>query len=145
MLFLYKKKLWTEICETRQIFKWDLIKFCEIFTKITLKLPQNSQKPLLQCMMFVINTTKCDVCLFLHKMCCKIVWKFCQIWKSYGNWLPDVPNSVKFYLTVWDMACMQIRLLLGAVWSGIRLLLGAVWSGSTLFAIPSASFARMTL
>ena len=51
-------KLWTEICEIRQIFKWDLIKFCEIFTKVTLKLPQNSQKPLLQCMKFVINTTK---------------------------------------------------------------------------------------
>ena len=30
-------KLWTEI------FKGDFLKFCEIFTKITLKLPQNSQ------------------------------------------------------------------------------------------------------
>ena len=40
-------KLWTEICKTTQMFKWDLIEFCEIFTKITLKLPQNSQKPLL--------------------------------------------------------------------------------------------------
>ena len=39
-------KLWTEICEIRQIFKGDLIKFCEIFTKITLKLPKYSQKPL---------------------------------------------------------------------------------------------------
>ena len=38
-------KLWTEICEIRQNFKWDLIKFCEIFIKITLKLPQTSQKP----------------------------------------------------------------------------------------------------
>ena len=27
-------KLWTEICEMRQIFKGDLIKFCEIFTGI---------------------------------------------------------------------------------------------------------------
>ena len=26
--------------------------------------------------------------------------------KSYGNWLPDGPNSVRFYLTVCDMACM---------------------------------------
>ena len=34
----------------------------------------------------VINTTKCGVCLFLHKMCCKMVRKFCEIWKSYGNW-----------------------------------------------------------
>ena len=40
-------------------------------------------------------------------MCCKIVWKFCEIWKSYGNWLPDGPNSVRLYLTMWDMACMQ--------------------------------------
>ena len=31
----------------RQIFKGDLIQFCESFTKITLKLPQNSQKPLM--------------------------------------------------------------------------------------------------
>ena len=57
-------------------------------------------------MKFVINT-KCDVCLVLHKMYCKIVWKFCEIWKSYGNWLSDGPNSVRFYLTVWDMACMK--------------------------------------
>ena len=48
-------------------------------------------------MKFVINTTKCDVCLFLHKMCCKMVWKFCEIWKSYGNWLPDKRNSVRRY------------------------------------------------
>ena len=40
-------KLWTEICEIRQIFKGDLIKFSEILTKISLQLPQNSQKPLL--------------------------------------------------------------------------------------------------
>ena len=63
--------LWTEICEIWQIFKGDLIKFFEIFTKITLELPQNSQKPLFKCKKLVINTTKCDLCLFLHKMCCK--------------------------------------------------------------------------
>ena len=28
--------------------------------------------------------------------------------KSYGNWLPDGPVSVRFSLTVWDMACMPI-------------------------------------
>ena len=39
-------KLWTENCEMRQIFKWDLINFCEIFTTITLKLSINRQKPL---------------------------------------------------------------------------------------------------
>ena len=37
-------KLWTESCEIKQNFKGDLIKFCEIFTKITLELPQNNQK-----------------------------------------------------------------------------------------------------
>ena len=25
----------------------------------------------------------------------------------YGNWLPEGPNSVRFYLTVCDMACMS--------------------------------------
>ena len=34
-------KLWTEICEIRQIFKGDWIKFCERFTKISFKLPNN--------------------------------------------------------------------------------------------------------
>ena len=38
--------IWTEICEIRQNFKGDLMKFCDIFTKITLELPQNRQKPL---------------------------------------------------------------------------------------------------
>ena len=68
-------KLWTEICEIRQIFKGDLIKFCENFTKITLELSQSSQKTLFECKKLVINTfvTKCDSCLFLHKMCCKMV------------------------------------------------------------------------
>ena len=33
-------KLWTEICEIRHIFKGDLIKFCEIFIKITLNSPK---------------------------------------------------------------------------------------------------------
>ena len=61
--------------------KGDLIKFCEIFTKITLELPKNSQKPFFKCKKLVINTTKCDLCLFLHKMCCKMVWKFCEVWK----------------------------------------------------------------
>ena len=76
-------KLWTEICEMRQIFKWDLIKFCEIFTKITLKLPHSSQKPLFictWCKKLVKKTTKFDLYLFPHKMCCKMVWKFCEIW-----------------------------------------------------------------
>ena len=36
-----------------------------------------------------------------------MVWKFCEIWKSYGNRLWEEPNSVRFYLTVWGMACMD--------------------------------------
>ena len=36
-----------------------------------------------------------------------MVWKFCDIWFFYGNCLPDGPNSMRFYLTVWDMACMH--------------------------------------
>ena len=70
------RKLWIEICEIRQIFKGDSIKFCESITKIT-----NSQKPLFKCKKLVINTIKCDLCLFLHKMCCMMVWKLCEIWK----------------------------------------------------------------
>ena len=35
-----------------------------------------------------------------------MVWKFCEIWKSYGNRLSEGPNSVRFYLTVRGMACM---------------------------------------
>ena len=66
-------KLWTEMCEIKHFFKGDLMKFCEVFTKFTLELPQNSQKLLFKCKKFVINTTMCDLCLFLRKMCCKIV------------------------------------------------------------------------
>ena len=39
-------KLWTKICEIRQNVKGDLTKFCEIFLKITLDLPQYSLKSL---------------------------------------------------------------------------------------------------
>ena len=52
--------MWTAICEIRQNFKGDLIVFCEIFIKIILELPQNSQRPLFQCKKLVLNTTKCD-------------------------------------------------------------------------------------
>ena len=36
-----------------------------------------------------------------------MVWKFCEIWRSYGNWLSEGPNSERFYLAVWGMACME--------------------------------------
>ena len=42
----------------------------------------------------------CDLYLFLHEICRKLVWKFCEIWIFYGNCLPDGPNSVRFYLSV---------------------------------------------
>ena len=74
---------------------------------VTMELSKSSRKSVFVCKKLVINTTKCDLCLFLHKMCCKMVWKSCDIWKSYnGNWLLDGPNSVRFYLTVWDMGCI---------------------------------------
>ena len=100
-------KLWTKSCEMRQNFKGDLTKFCEIFLNITLKLPQYSLSLCFSCKKLVKTTTVCDLCLFLHKICCKMVWKFCEIWNLYGNWFPDWTNSVRFYLTVWDMACMD--------------------------------------
>ena len=53
------------------------------------------------------TTTVCHLCFFLHKICCKIVWKFCEIWIFYGKCLPGGQNSVRFNLTVWDMACMM--------------------------------------
>ena len=55
------------------MFKGYLIKFCQVFTKVTLELHQNSQKPLFKCKKLVINTTKCDLCSFHHKMYCKMV------------------------------------------------------------------------
>ena len=38
-----------------------------------------------------------------------MVWKFCEIWKSYKNKLSEGPNSVRFYLKVWGMACISMR------------------------------------
>ena len=89
------------------------------FTKISLELPQNSQKPLFKCKKLVINTTECCIYFFIK---CGVRWfeNSVRFGKSYGNWLPDGPNSVRFYLTsvrfyltsvrfyltVWDIACM---------------------------------------
>ena len=74
-------KLWTEICEIGQIFKGDLIKFCEIFTKISLELPQNSKKHLFKCKKLVINTIKCDLCIR---------------WSENGKWLSEGPILLGF-------------------------------------------------
>ena len=80
-------KLWTKICEIRQNFKWDLTKFCEIFLNITLELPHYSLKFSFSCKKLVKTTKMWDLCLFLHKISCKMVWKFCEIWTFYGNCL----------------------------------------------------------
>ena len=93
-------KLGTKICEIRQNFKGDLTYFCEIFLNISLELPQYSLKSFFSSKKLVTTTTMCDLCLFLHKICCKMVLKFCEICIFYGNCLPDGPNSVRFYLTV---------------------------------------------
>ena len=107
-------KLWAEICEIRQIFKWDLIKFCEIFTKITLKRPQSSQKPLFICKKLVIKQQsviyvyffiKCDVrwpenserfdnLMGIGFQMGQILWDFisqCEIWHVWSGPLPNVP------------------------------------------------------
>ena len=101
-------KLWTEICEIRQIFKGNLIKFSEIFTKIILDLHQNSQKPLSKCKKLVINTTKCYLYLFLHK--CVVRWSenSLRYEKSYGNWLPDGPNSLLSHSARYGMYGLEI-------------------------------------
>ena len=63
-------------------------------------MPPNNQKPLFKCKKLTINTTKCDLCLFLHKMCCKMVWKFCESWKILWEFcFPDGSYSVRFYLS----------------------------------------------
>ena len=36
-----------------------------------------------------------------------MVWKFCEIWKCYGNRLSEGAKFCKKNLTVWGMACMQ--------------------------------------
>ena len=84
-----------------------MIKFCEIFTKITFELPNNSQKPLFKCKKHGINKLKSDLCLFFHQMCCKMVWKFMRVGKSYGNWLPGEKNSVRL-CEIWHVRYSSI-------------------------------------
>ena len=68
------RKLWTKICEIRQNLKGDLTKFCEIFLSITLELPQYSLKSFFfSCKKLLKTTIVCDLCLFLHKISCKMV------------------------------------------------------------------------
>ena len=66
-------KLWTEICEIRQNFKWDLIKFCETWTKLAFKLPKGILKPLFSFNKLSIDTIQCDLCLLFHKISYKFI------------------------------------------------------------------------
>ena len=85
--------LWTEICEIRQIFKGDLIKFSESFTKITWSSPK-----IVKSLFF--KTQSVIYIYFLIK--CVVRWSenSVRFEKSYWNWPPNGPNSVRFYLTV---------------------------------------------
>ena len=125
----------------RQIFKGDLIKFCENFANFNLDLPQNSQSPLFKCKKLVINTTKCDLCLFLHKMCCKMVWKFCEIWKILWELTSRWANSVRFYLTVWDIACMKVITNRNVCVTGqLNVMLPYMWGSRHIFDVFISSW-----
>ena len=93
-------KLWTEICEIRQIFKGDLIKFCEILTKSLWSSPK-----IVKCLYLNIRNlllTQQSVIYVYFFIKCVVTWSenSVRFEKSSGNWLPDGPNSVRFYLTV---------------------------------------------
>ena len=99
-------KLCTKISEIRQNFKGDLTKFCEIFLNITLELPQYSLK---SSFFHVRSLWKPWLCVIYVYFFIKSVIKWSEnseIRIFYGNCLPDGPHSVRFYLTVWDTACM---------------------------------------
>ena len=38
-----------------------------------------------------------------------MIWKFCEIWKSYGNQVSKEPKYARFYLTEWGMVCMLCK------------------------------------
>ena len=93
-------KLCTEICEIRQIFKGDVIKFCEIFIKIILELPKIVKSLYLNARNLGLTQQSVIYVYFFIK--CVVTWSknSVRFEKSSGNWLPDGPNSVRFYLTV---------------------------------------------
>ena len=81
--FHTRHKLWTDTCEIRQNFKWDLIKFCETFTKIAFKLPKGILKSSFSFNKLLTDTIKWDLCLLCHKISDKFIYKFCEIWKFF--------------------------------------------------------------
>ena len=86
----------------------DLTKFCEIFFNITLELPQYTLKSFFSCIQKLVKARTVLIYGYFFK-------KYFVNWSEnsvrfelfYRNCLPDVPNSVRFYLTVLDMACMS--------------------------------------
>ena len=102
-------KLRTKIYEIIQNFKGDLTSFCENFLNLTLRLPQYSRKSFFFFFFPVRSLWKTQQCVIYVHYFIKAVVKWSEksvIWIFYGNCLPDGPYSVRFYLSVWGMACM---------------------------------------
>ena len=109
-------KLWAEICEIRQNYKWDLIKFCETFTKIAFKLPKCILLPLFSFNKLLTDIIKCNLYFLFIKSLKNLSRNSVRFENSSGNQLSDRLNSVRFYLTVWGMACMCVYLLESPCW-----------------------------
>ena len=120
-------RLWTKICEMRQNFKWDLIKFCETFTKIAFKLPKGILKPLSSFNKPLIDTKSVIYVYFFITSLINLSGNYVRFENSSGNWLSEGLKSVRFYLTVWDMACMVI-----IQWSFFLFLIENVCCGPSL-------------
>ena len=69
------------------------------------------------CKKLVKTTTVCDICLFLHKICCKMVQKFCEIWIFYGNcWILVRFLSHSMRYGMYDQYSYQEPRILGNKW-----------------------------
>ena len=76
----------------------------------------------------MMNTTNCDLCLILHKMCLRWSENSVRFEKSFWTWLPG-PNSVKFHLTygMYDTTCTLTKTIaasrrsLGLVYTNVFL------------------------
>ena len=61
--------------------------------------------------------------------------------KSYWNWRPDGPNSVRLYLTVWDMACMvQAHISVYTVYHSVC----SFWTHYSMLKQPCSNFSVIT-
>ena len=63
-----ESSIYAIICEIRPNFKMDLIKFFEIVTETTFKLPKGVLKPYFIFNKLLNDTIKCDFCLLFHKI-----------------------------------------------------------------------------